>query len=178
MRWQRSAGIAFTRLSVALVLLIACESGIAANCGAALRATELGRLANALSRANQRLLKDAADPGSGITAGGETRSPGTDVERLDSGVILAMRMQAAVDRLAVLTQLRDLMRQSEDRLIVQEAVASFALRAAELSTSTVMRLSESIGLRSDTGAIVDIRRVRELAHQISGLIERCKWAAQ
>ncbi len=70
------------------------------------------------------------------------------------------------------------MRQSEDRLIVQEAVASFALRAAELSTSTVMRLSESIGLRSDTGAIVDIRRVRELAHQISGLIERCKWAAQ
>lgn len=171
--WRTTDRSALATLVVALVLLGVCKIA-AADCGVTLQAIDFGNLSNNLSRVAHVLLDEGHDHGAGVSSGREGSVTGIASDARYGVAIATMRLQSAVDRLAVLTQLRDLMRQSEDRQIIQGAITSFAARAAELSESTAAQLaapSASLAVTDPHGAI---RRVRELAHAAAHLLASCK----
>ena len=161
------------RLMLVFVLLGACRLA-AADCGATLHAIDFGNLSNNLSQVAQALLDEGRDHGDGVGSGRESSVPEIASSARYRIAIATMRLQSAVDRLAVLTQLRDLMRESEDRQVIQGAISSFAARAAELSESTASQLAAPIAFPAGTVPRDELRRVRELAHTAARLLASCK----
>lgn len=169
---RSGAGTVLLQLFVAMGLLFTSQSASAFGCGETLHAAELGTIAQALSRANQRLIGDVAvnDSRPMATAGATGKSV-----RIYRVLIPAMRLRAAVDHLSVLAQLRDLMRDPQDRRLVQGAVASFAARAADLSATSVTKLAEDAPVVDTPRVNADIRHVQGQAARAAKLFARCKW---
>jgi hypothetical protein len=175
---KRFGGMLCRQLLASLVLLLVCQCGIAGNCGTALRATDLGQLSENLSGVNQMLLSDLASRGAKAAAERGAINPGTDLEQQYKIVIAAMRLQAVVDRLAVLTQLRDLMRQPEDRMIVQATIATFAARASELGGETVARLGQKDERGANAETAAHIEQLRGLATRVAQMLKACEYPGQ
>jgi len=163
-------------MSVAMSLFFASQSATALGCGETLHAAELGRVAEALSRANQRLIADVAGKDSRPVLGAATGASAMgQSERIYRVLIPAMQLQAAVDRLSVLTQLRDLMRDPQDRLLVRGAVASFAARAADVSAASLAKLAQGAQGRDTSRLSADFSHVQDQAARAERLLARCRW---
>lgn len=174
MRRQRNAVGVLVKVSMVVLLLVACESVAAAGCGTALQAVELGRLSNTLYQVDHRLLSRAADLNTAIAQGGATVDRTGDAERLYGVVILGMQVRTSVDRLAVLTQLRDLMRQAQDRAVVAGAISSFATSAADVSAKASTRLAAKDAWPRSPDLAADTQHVHDLVRQIAALLSSCR----
>lgn len=119
------------------------------------------------------LLDDLAIRGAGPGAEREPAADGNNLEQLYGILIPAMQLQAAVDRLAILTQLRDLMRRPEDRMIVQGAVATFASSAAEVGRVTSARLSRSGDNGGNAEAAAHVEQLRGLVARVNHMLNGC-----
>lgn len=169
-------GLRAVRVLVAgVALLVGCEFAAAAGCGRTLQATDLGSLSTSLSRANLTLLHDVSRRAANAASAHAGGDSGAGLDASYDDFIAAMKVQAAVDRLAVLTQLRDLMRQSEDREIIRGAIESFAMRAAaELSDSTLTRLAARADANEAVGSSSSLMVVRQLAGEAATLLASCR----
>lgn len=174
---MRSAtGTMLMRLFVAMSFLLASQSATAGGCGETLDAAQLGTIAQALSRANQSLMMDvsANDSRPMGRAGTAAGAPGQS-ERIYRVLIPAMQLQETVDRLSVLAQLRDLMRDPQDRLVVQGAIASFAAKAGDVTATSLTKLAQDVPVAGTSRVSADISHVRGQAARASKLLARCKW---
>lgn len=169
---RSGASIVLMRVFVAMGFLFFSQSATARGCGETLHAAELGTIAQALTRATQRLIGDVDFNGSRPIAG-----PGAtgQSERIYRVLIPTMRLRAAVDHLSVLAQLRDLMHDPQDRQLVQGAIASFAARAADISAAALAKFAQEASAPVTFRIHPDISHAKAQVRRADAVLARCQW---
>lgn len=155
-----------------------CECIYAAECGQMLSHTQISKLTAAARQSNSNLLqhmKSLATEWQGIAGSGvsSVKLRG-ELDRVSWTYDYSRELQNSLLRAEMLAQIRDVMRDSRDKQIVQQSLSIAAASTRDLSRTVYESVNELLASLNRPGIAVDVSRLRDLANETEKVFESCE----